>query len=721
MSPLRLLLLLSVITENQGDSSIPFVSIDPNWSTVFTKESVTLTCNVDPSGTGEQIYYWYKDNQLIRMYQKSFKIDHPKVGYGGRYQCRTGTGSKSEAVRLQVSNDWLALKVPLYVYEGDDLYVACAGYPGYSARNAVLYRGNEVIASSPSDGKFLVGTANMAMSGSYSCTRQVKHLLIYYSYSSQAYISVRELFSKPVMKVSPNQVTEGDHMTITCDTELSPHRETTELQFAFYRNGHNVQGFSLSNQYGVPSAQLEDSGSYTCEVRMKNNMVQKRSNEINIQVTAQQASEVTVRLEPPQGQVYAGEKLEVFCSVDKWVGSLIFSWCKHKRTACEEKRASSQEQHFVVEAVPEGYGGEYQCIVTTEDTKVSIRSTNTWISVSVRIPLLRVSPKEVAVGDTVNLLCESKSRSFPKEYQFYHMEDIIGSIKGPQKAATQLNVTITSLTMAGPYLCAVRNDVSSTLRYSEGVTLSVMEPVANVTISPGMDVLEVRAENSLCLTCSVAKGTSPSLLWVYNNENVDQVPISGSYQVEFESEKVLCINSVQWYHTGVYQCQASNQLSPNRIFTAESNIVTITITERSYAVVGIGITLALPILIIFVVLLLYKFKIAASLSFFSCHFCPATSGGSNSNARIRQQEAERQPETNDEQNLYIDAPTEAHANEKDVCYTYIDLKLPTKGQFKSNSGEGSVTYAVVKGGGTKGNVTQREPNSALYENFNVSH
>uniref|UniRef100_F6R822 Ig-like domain-containing protein n=1 Tax=Xenopus tropicalis TaxID=8364 RepID=F6R822_XENTR len=478
MAPLYFVFFFLLVTANEGSSIKPIVSIDPNWATIFTKESVTLTCNVDPPGPKDQIYYWYRDNQIVPMYLGTniVKIDRASKEHGGSYQCQTVTSDKSDPVRLQVTSNWLALKVPLYVYEGDDLYVACAGYPGYSARNAVLYRGNEVIASSPSDGKFLVGTANMAMSGSYSCTRQVKHLLIYYSYSSQAYISVRELFSKPivnasqnhltegdhmtitcdtelrphrettelqfafyrnghnvqgfsssnqygvssaqpedagkytcevrtksqtvqkrsneinievtelfskpVMKVSPNQVTEGDHMTITCDTELSPHRETTELQFAFYRNGHNVQGFSLSNQYGVPSAQLEDSGSYTCEVRMKNNMVQKRSNEINIQVTAQQASEVTVRLEPPQGQVYAGEKLEVFCSVDKWVGSLIFSWCKHKRTACEEKRASSQEQHFVVEAVPEGYGGEYQCIVTTEDTKVSIRSTNTWISVS---------------------------------------------------------------------------------------------------------------------------------------------------------------------------------------------------------------------------------------------------------------------------------------------------------------------------------------------------
>ncbi|XP_041429936.1 Fc receptor-like A [Xenopus laevis] len=131
---------------------------------------------------------------------------------------------------------------------------------------------------------FLVGRANMTMSGLYRCTRQVKDGVINYNYTSEEQIAVKELFSKPVMKVNPNHLTEGDHMTITCDTKLSPHRETTELQFVFYRNGHNVQGFSLSNQYGVPSAQLEDSGNYTCEVQTPTGSVRKTSDSKNIQI-----------------------------------------------------------------------------------------------------------------------------------------------------------------------------------------------------------------------------------------------------------------------------------------------------------------------------------------------------------------------------------------------------------------------------------------------------
>ncbi|XP_012824908.1 Fc receptor-like protein 5 isoform X2 [Xenopus tropicalis] len=284
MAPLYFVFFFLLVTANEGSSIKPIVSIDPNWATIFTKESVTLTCNVDPPGPKDQIYYWYRDNQIVPMYLGTniVKIDRASKEHGGSYQCQTVTSDKSDPVRLQVTSSWLTLKVPGILFEGDELSVACAGYPGYSARDAVLYRGNEVIASSPSEAVFLVGTANMATSGSYRCTRQVKDGVIYYSYSSEEIISVKELFSKPVMKVNPNHLTEGDHVTITCDTKLSPHRETTELQFAFYRNGHNVQGFSSVNTFHVPSMLLQNSGNYACEVRTRNNTVRKRSDEIKV-------------------------------------------------------------------------------------------------------------------------------------------------------------------------------------------------------------------------------------------------------------------------------------------------------------------------------------------------------------------------------------------------------------------------------------------------------
>ncbi|OCT69385.1 hypothetical protein XELAEV_18040700mg [Xenopus laevis] len=147
----------------------------------------------------------------------------------------------------------------------------------------VFYRNGHNVQGFSLSNQYGVPSAQLEDSGNYSCAAQTPTSSVR-KRSSMTHIWIQELISYSQIKVSPDQVTEGDHMTITCDTKLSPHRETTELQFVFYRNGHNVQGFSLSNQYGVPSAQLEDSGNYTCEVQTPTGSVRKRSREAHIEI-----------------------------------------------------------------------------------------------------------------------------------------------------------------------------------------------------------------------------------------------------------------------------------------------------------------------------------------------------------------------------------------------------------------------------------------------------
>ncbi|XP_040187950.1 sporozoite surface protein 2-like [Rana temporaria] len=80
-------------------------------------------------------------------------------------------------------------------------------------------------------------------------------------------------------------------MTLTCDTSLSRHRQRTELQFAFYKNRQNILRFGLSNQYGVQSALLKDSGNYFCEVKTSTTNVLKRSPMLHIQIQGRPSKE----------------------------------------------------------------------------------------------------------------------------------------------------------------------------------------------------------------------------------------------------------------------------------------------------------------------------------------------------------------------------------------------------------------------------------------------
>ncbi|XP_031747700.1 Fc receptor-like protein 3 [Xenopus tropicalis] len=282
MSSLALIFAISLSLEFSGGTIRPVVSLWPNWVPVYYGDSVTLICNVPLLAEGNQRFTWYRDNDELRKHEQNLTIPSAHRSDRGNYQCRTDTSDKSDALRLEVNDDLVILQAPPTVRLGDSLTIRCHGSNLYKDDGTVFYKDDILIQSPVHKSVLNVGEADKNKTGIYKCSKL--HGRSSLEFSKEQFIYVEELFSPPQIKVSPDQVTEGDHMTITCGTKLRPHRETTELQFAFYRNGHNVQGFSLSNQYGVPSAQLEDSGNYTCEVQTPTGSVSKNSSEVNVQI-----------------------------------------------------------------------------------------------------------------------------------------------------------------------------------------------------------------------------------------------------------------------------------------------------------------------------------------------------------------------------------------------------------------------------------------------------
>ncbi|XP_077319578.1 high affinity immunoglobulin gamma Fc receptor I-like [Lithobates pipiens] len=281
-----------LIVGKTGSSVTPVVTFNPNWVRIFTTESLTMTCNVRSPIPADMKYTWYKDNNQIHTGQ-SFVIRNAKQETGGNYQCKGTNMQISDPVRLEVSydqRDWVILQAPLYVHEGDDVTLRCHHYPGYSAGRTIFYKDNTAIRDWGYDSAFRITNISIDRSGKYTCRKDISGIL----QDSEVSISVKELFRAPDIKVKPNRVLEGDDMTLTCDTSLTPHRQT-DLQFAFYRDLLTVQNFTSSNQYGVEMAQPEDSGKYYCEAKTLNSNVKKRSDGLNIEINAP-----SPEAEPPQ-------------------------------------------------------------------------------------------------------------------------------------------------------------------------------------------------------------------------------------------------------------------------------------------------------------------------------------------------------------------------------------------------------------------------------------
>ncbi|PIO34486.1 hypothetical protein AB205_0104110 [Aquarana catesbeiana] len=214
-----------------GSSVRPVVTFNPNWDKIFTTESLTMTCNVRSPIPKDMRYTWYKDNNPIHTGQ-SFVIGDAAEHNSGNYRCSGSNMVTSDSVRLDVTQSWVILQAPLYIHEGDDVTLRCHHYPGYSGGRTMFTRNNTVIRNWESDSVFRITNISIDRSGKYTCRKEFPGGR---QESSDVSISVKELFRAPEIKVKTNQVLEGDHMTLTCDTSLSPHRQT-DLQFAFYRD-----------------------------------------------------------------------------------------------------------------------------------------------------------------------------------------------------------------------------------------------------------------------------------------------------------------------------------------------------------------------------------------------------------------------------------------------------------------------------------------------------
>uniref|UniRef100_A0A803JEH8 Ig-like domain-containing protein n=1 Tax=Xenopus tropicalis TaxID=8364 RepID=A0A803JEH8_XENTR len=254
-----------------GSAVRPVVSFLPNWDTIFIGDFVSVKCELASTAHKDQIYYWYKDNVYLHKGQPSFFISSATLMDGGDYQCQTGTSLKSDSVRLSISQEYVILQKPPVVYEGDTLILRCHSFPGYKSKETTFYKHGTVLRSL---GDLYSGDCT---TGRYKCSKYVHHAQGFHFYSAEAYISAKELFSKPEMIANPRQITEGADGTLTCSSSLSPARAATKLQFAFYKDGRTVQDFTPYRTFQLSLAQLEHSGGYTCEARTLSHGVRKMS------------------------------------------------------------------------------------------------------------------------------------------------------------------------------------------------------------------------------------------------------------------------------------------------------------------------------------------------------------------------------------------------------------------------------------------------------------
>ncbi|XP_075048112.1 Fc receptor-like protein 2 [Mixophyes fleayi] len=505
---LLFLVFISSFVDHSQATFKPWVSLAPNWNKVY-RGSVTLTCNINVTGWKEHDYKWYRNNQGIFTSHKALTIGNVEEKHSGDYQCETTDSERSDPVRLDVSKEWLILQAPPYVYEGDTLTLRCHGWNDKFKEYSSFYQDNSPIPST----NFILDIENVTRraSGNYRCTRERWNVFFYKTETAETFVSVHELFSVPAIKLVRSLVMEGDDLMLTCDTTLAPPRQTTGLQYAFYKDGRNVQEFSFSDTYRVPSAQLEDSGNYTCEVGTSTGSLRKISDKLFIQIRELFKSP-EIRMIPAK-TVTEGAEVRLQCVTTANTGNrLLYTFYKDSQTI----QGATTDSNYVILHTEEEHTGNYKCSVQTTDGNVQKNSPDLHLlvqktgptslgstspgsfsdgglsfdhaprpsdrQVDVDQPQLTVIPDVVAVGDEIVLLCESTRGSLPIHYRFYHDGIFLGNITVQEKKPAELRLTIKSPTMSGPYYCDSHNYFSTQKQLSKTVNLLVMDPQSDFSL-----------------------------------------------------------------------------------------------------------------------------------------------------------------------------------------------------------------------------------------------
>ncbi|XP_069805629.1 Fc receptor-like protein 5 [Dendropsophus ebraccatus] len=448
----------------------PAVTFTPNWGKVFTGESVTMTCVVE-SPEENQAYLWYKDNNQLQTEGQMFTIDYTKTSDTGDYQCQTPAGEMSESVILEVIYGYLILQVPAIAYEGDDVFLRCYSWPGYSGRRTLFYK--DKMEFLPSDGKtgLLLKNIKRDMAGKYKCVKKSQQSLVA-TYSDESFIHVRELFSTPKLTVTPNPALEGDDVALTCYTDLSFLRRDTQLQFAFYRDGKNIQRFSPSNVYNIQPVHLEDSENYTCSVKAFSNNVRKESPGSYVQVH-ELFSDPLIIVSPDD--TTEGDRMTLTCkpnlSRQRKTTELLFAFY----IKGNEVQGFSSSNKYHISLVQLKDSGNYFCEVktSTKNLRKGSQEINIQVQELFSDPLINVSPNRTTEGDSMTLTCDtslSRNREVTELlFAFYVNENKVQGFD----LSNKYHIPFVQLKDSGNYSCEVTTSTNTIRKKSLEINIQV--------------------------------------------------------------------------------------------------------------------------------------------------------------------------------------------------------------------------------------------------------
>ncbi|XP_073712971.1 platelet endothelial cell adhesion molecule-like [Misgurnus anguillicaudatus] len=342
-------------------------------------EDIIITCSALEE-TGSMMFYFYENNSEIKRVPSSnnsvtvnLKAHKPKETY---LQCAytvvmqpgAGFSNKSNMWKIIVKDqDEITPKIKISpsknVVEGDRVQVTCQ-VKDSSNLEVFLTKGSTLLHQLHTSFTHSF-TVRAEDSGDYVCKAEKGNVQKMARYQ----LRVAELFSKPMLKLSPDQVFEGDSFRLTCTCE---NFSKADISFNLLKEDQRIS--STATYTGIASSATN--GNYFCVAMAKG------VNKTSLPLVFKAKVPVSVPIISAVGNVIVGQPFKVWCKADNGSLPITFRLLKDSSPVAEIKVMKTTDRAiFNITSI--SYPKEIQRFTCQANNKESINKNSTALTTSV--------------------------------------------------------------------------------------------------------------------------------------------------------------------------------------------------------------------------------------------------------------------------------------------------------------------------------------------------
>ncbi|XP_051996677.1 platelet endothelial cell adhesion molecule isoform X3 [Xyrauchen texanus] len=302
-------------------------------------------------------------------------------------------------------------------------------------------------------------------SGEFECISSMGNI----HKSSSVNITVKELFSMPVLSITPPKVFEGEHFNIRCHVKsfASERIQKDDIKYSIFKDNTP----KISNDRYSDTASRATNGKYMCSAKA-NGIIKESWAEIFEAKVLVSKPEITV-----DGPVIVGKPFWITCHSEN--GSLPINYTlkrNHFNVNWTEESYTHNKSRFLVEISTPADISSYWCEAKNNGPVSAKMSERLYAHVIVPVgkPLLTVLPVpgNIEEGQDLTLICGIPKGSPPISFTFYRsIHTLLHNITVQSNSSSYVLTAVTRQD-SGSYYCRALNSAEEA-SMSDPITVEV--------------------------------------------------------------------------------------------------------------------------------------------------------------------------------------------------------------------------------------------------------